>query len=124
MKCQFIKENKEECNANAMKGSVFCYLHNPGIPEIDKRQARALGGQNRVLTITTPLPLIKIKKTKDVIVLLTDTINRVRAGEIDIRTANCLGILSGHLIKAFEVSEIDNRVEKIERIILERKTNY
>ena len=121
MKCQFIKENGENCDANAMKNSKFCYLHNPEISEEEKKQIQSLGGKNRALIISNPLPPIEIKKSKDVITLLTDTINCVRLGEIDIKTANCLGVLSGHLIKAFEVSDIDKRVEKIEEVILERK---
>ena len=66
--------------------------------------------------------VFKENKTEDIIFLLTDTIQRVRSGEFDIKMANCLGILSGHLLKAFELAQIEGRVEIIEKTILERKT--
>jgi hypothetical protein len=53
---------------------------------------------------------------------MADTISRVRAGEMDIRVANCLGFLTDKLLKAFEVSRLNDKVEFIERIILEKRT--
>jgi hypothetical protein len=57
----------------------------------------------------------------DTISLLADTIGRVRAGEMDIKVANCIGVLSGHLLKAFEVARLNDKVELIERVVLEKR---
>ena len=54
--------------------------------------------------------------------LLEDTVNRVRSGELDVKIGNCLGVLSGQVIKALEIVSVSNRVEIIERAILERTT--
>lgn len=123
MQCALIKPNDEACQANAMHESEFCYLHNPSISDEEKRSVQKLGGESKHLTVLEPLPPITITQSKDVVSLLTDTINRVRSGELDTRVANCLGVLSGHLLKAFEIAELENRMESIERIILERR-NY
>jgi len=122
MKCIFIKENNEECQANSMKDSQYCFLHNPEIPKEEKKLVQAKGGKGNITRIQNPLPPITVNTPDDVVSLLTDTINRVRSGELDVRIANVLGYLSGHLIKALEVSEVDKRVSTIERIILERST--
>lgn len=111
------------CGANAMRESEFCYLHNSSIPDEEKRDAQKRGGESKSLTVSNPLPPIIITQPKDVIILITDTINRVRLGELDTRVANCLGVLSGHLLKAFEIAEMENRMESIERIILERRVS-
>jgi hypothetical protein len=124
MKCSFIKDNDEQCKANAMNGSEFCYLHNPEISDEEKREAQTKGGANRALTISEPLPVIQLSVPNDAIMLITDTISRVRAGELDIKTANCIGFLTDKLLKAFEVAKLNDKAEFIEQVILEKRTRY
>ena len=75
--------------------------------------------------ITQPL---KIKQPGDVVVLLEDTINKVRKlepdGTMDTKTANCIGYLSGQIIKAIEVAELSERVEMIEKVLLSRSREF
>jgi len=124
MQCSFIKPDGTQCNANAMSGLDYCYTHNPDISNDEKREARQRGGQNRAVAISEPLPPLAIVEPNDAVLLIVDTINRVRAGELDIRVANCLGFLTDKLLKAFEVSKLNDRVELIERVILEKRTRY
>ena len=124
MKCNHAKENGETCEAYAVKDSEFCYFHNPDIDDEEKREAQSNGGKTKALTLKEPLPELALGKPSDAVLLIADTISRVRAGTLDIRTANCLGFLSDKLLKAFEVSQLNDRVEVIERVILERKTKY
>ena len=124
MKCEFIKPDGQNCEAYAVKGTSFCYFHNPDISDEEKKEAQTNGGANRALTLKEALPELALGKPSDAVLLIADTISRVRAGTLDIRTANCLGFLSDKLLKAFEVSQLNDRVEVIERVILERKTKY
>jgi hypothetical protein len=117
MKCSFIKDNGEQCNTYAMGDSEFCYLHNPAISDEEKRNAQARGGQARALTVSQPLPDLPIATPDDAVLLIADTIRRVRAGELDIRTANCLGFLTDKLLKAFEVSQLNGRLEVMEQVL-------
>lgn len=121
MKCIYLKDNGETCQANSMADSEYCYLHNPNIPEADKRLAQTKGGEARSLTLTEALPEIPIVTPSDAVILVSDTIKRVRAGTLDIRIANCLGFLTDKLLKAFEVSRLNDKVEYIERIVLEKR---
>lgn len=125
-KCTHTKGDGTQCGAYAMTGAEFCYLHNPAIPDEKKRQAQTRGGEGRALmTIAEPLPLMRLETPSDAIMLIADTINRVRAGELDVRIANCIGVLSGHLIKAFETAQLKDKVEMIDRIVLEKRlTKY
>ena len=122
MKCNHIKPDGEQCGAYAMTESDFCYLHNPDIPEEEKKKNQTKGGSNRAVTVKDPLPVMPLKTPVDAVNLLADTIHRVREGEIDIRVANCIGVLSGHLIKAFEVANINEKVDVIEQVIMKRQS--
>lgn len=117
MQCKHTKENGEQCNANAMTESDYCYTHNPAISEEERREAKARGGSNRALIISQPLPIMPINEPQDAIMLIADTISRVRAGELDIRTANCLGFLTDKLLKAFEVAKLNDKVELVSQLM-------
>ena len=123
MKCEYIKPDGNACEANAIKGSEFCYFHNPNISDEEKREAQSNGGKSKALVLKEPLPEIALTTPDHAVLLIADTISRVRAGTMDIRIANCLGFLSDKLLKAFEVSQLNGRVEIIEQVI-QRKTKY
>ena len=121
MKCEFIKPDGTKCEAHAITGSKFCYFHNPDISDEEKREAQSNGGKTKALTLKEPLPPLALAKPSDAVLLIADTISRVRAGTLDIRTANCLGFLSDKLLKAFETSRLNDRLEVIERVVLEKR---
>lgn len=114
-KCQFIKAEGQECQANAMTGSEYCFMHNPNM-ETERQIALSKGG-SAPRRAYEALSEVKIENTKDVVNLLATTISEVRAGIVELRVANCIGYLSGHLIKAFEVSDFEDRLSRIEKII-------
>lgn len=120
MKCEKIKGDGQQCDANAVKESEYCYFHNPDISDEEKREAQSNGGKTKALTLKDPLPEIKLATPDDAVMLIADTIKRVRAGELDIRTANCLGFLSDKLLKAFEVSQLNSRVDLVGQVIGKR----
>jgi hypothetical protein len=105
-----------------MQGSDYCYLHDPSVSEDEKRDARSRGGKENQITVISPQPPLKLKSAKDAIVLLEETINGVRSGELDVKVANCLGFLTDKLLKAYEVAELNDKVEIMERFLEKRKT--
>ena len=123
-RCRFIKTDKQKCKAWAMTDNEFCYFHNPDVSEAEKKEIQSRGGQANKIKVLKPLLPITIKQGDDVILLLEDTINKVRAGEIDLRVANSIGYLAGHLLKAIEIAKLEGRVEIIERAILEKRKSY
>ena len=107
-----------------MVKSDYCFAHNPEVKE--KRQsAVSSGGSQKLKRLDEPLPEIKVKGIISVKNLLEDTINRVRAGEMDVRIANALGFLANHFLGALRMEkdwELENRLEKIEKLVLEKRT--
>lgn len=120
-KCKQIKDDKTPCGAFPMAGSEYCYLHNPDISAEAKKLAQQRGGASTSLTVAEALPVMTLETPQDAVELIADTINRVRAGKLDVRIANCIGVLSGHLIKAFEVTQLKDKMELIDRVVLERR---
>ena len=80
MQCKHLKPDGTQCNAYAMSGADYCYTHNPDISDEEKREAKQRGGQARALTIANPLPALQIAEPNDAVLLITDTIHRVRSG--------------------------------------------
>lgn len=118
MSCKF-QINGVPCNSHSIRGEDFCFFHNPNISDEEKRAAQAKGGKNNGFKQSEPLEPMKLETIKDVVILLAETINGVRVGSVDIRVANCLGILSGHLLKAMEISNFERRIDEIEEKIEE-----
>lgn len=120
MKCKFVKLNNEQCNANAMKEAEFCFTHNPETREAHRKATKRGGlvGIHR-----SNLSPVRIKAMKDAVALLEDTVNRVRSGEMEIRVANCIGYLSGHIIRGLEKSDLEQRIEGLEKLILKEEQN-
>ncbi len=117
MKCIYIKPNGKQCEANAMADSQYCYIHNPDISQEEKTATQSKGGLNRSPKINQSLPPVKLEKTKDIMALLTETINQVRGGDLDCRVANSIGYLAGIAVKAYEISELEERLDRIELAI-------
>ncbi|MBI3989269.1 MAG: hypothetical protein HY347_06590 [candidate division NC10 bacterium] len=63
----------------------------------------------------------KLKTTADVLTLLGRLIGHTLTGEVDPKIATSVGYLAGIFLKVLEQVELGERVEAIERIILERK---
>ena len=104
-----------------MLDSEFCYMHNPKISKRDKNVAQSKGGQANAISVKMPLEPLKITEAKDVIGLLVETINQVRAGVIEVRLANCLGVLSAHLTRVFEIMDFERRLEDLEEVAEKHK---
>lgn len=122
-KCQYTKSEGEQCKAWAMTDSDFCFTHNPDMQE-ERALANQRGGQVGKANPTEPLPPIELSQPKDVVVLLQDTIRGVRAGEIDLKIANSVGYLSGQLLKAHEVAQLQARIEFLETLLASNRVKY
>jgi len=118
MRCKFQKSNGQRCSANAMIGAEFCFSHNPAVKE--KKKAAVIKGGKMSKKNRSLLSPINLAQPKDVVSLLNATINEVRGGCIELRVANCLGYLSGHLMKAFEAADLEERLSKIEKALAEK----
>lgn len=120
-----MKCNIDGCGAHAMKASEYCFTHNPTTRD-QHLIAAVKGGSVTNDKVNLKLEPLSLSKPEETIILLEDTINRVRCtredGTMDLKTANCIGYLAGQILKAIEIADIDSRLAVVERVILERKS--
>lgn len=120
--CSAAKPDQSTCNAPALRGSKFCFFHDPS-KESERLEAQSHGGrQNRIKTLQGTTPDARIDDCRDAIALLVQTINQVRKGEIDPRIANSVGFLTNILMKALDHHEIENRIEQLEALLRVQST--
>ena len=124
MRCKELKKNNQQCQANAMIGDKFCYLHNPEISKEDKIFYQSKGGRANTIKANLPLEQLEISEPKDSVTLIVQTINELRSGKIEVRMANCLGVLSGHLVRAFELIDLEQRLRKLEQAVNDNITTF
>jgi hypothetical protein len=126
MRCKHTKKNGETCKTNAMQNG-YCYFHNPDIPESEKKQAVTKGGKsNKVIKVNSPFPEFKFHNAKDVTKLLTTLINEVLNKDLDLRIATGITYITNVILKAFEQTELSEKIDNIEQLLIDyenKKTN-
>ena len=114
MKCKARKSDGEQCQANAMHGGEYCFRHDQETREQAlnassdggkaKRQYNQLG---RRMKLDTP---------KDIKKLMEKAINSLWTGRMPASNpAGSLGYLAKIFLEAFDKSELETRVEELEK---------
>src|SRR5262249_34645538 len=103
---------------NVQRGAEYCFFHDPALGG-ERTAARKAGGIARSQRVALPaaMPVKSLKTVSDVIDLLSDTINHVRRGEMDLRVSNSIGYLSGILLSAIEKGSFEERLDALESAI-------
>ena len=115
MNCKFVNETGERCQAFALKGSDYCWFHDP-IKVQQRIEACKKGGKAGMRKIL-PESNVKIRSLTDIVHLLESTINDVRTGQLDVGVANSVAYLSGVLRQVMEQEFLERRVESLEKQI-------
>jgi len=116
-RCKATTRSGEPCKAYALEGSEFCFWHDPE-RKAERHAARAKGGQARHgRTVKPPngRDPVTVESAADVLPILERAINDVLALENSISRARAIGYLAGQVVKAFEVTELEQRVEALEK---------
>lgn len=104
-RCSSWNRSGKRCGAWALTGATRCALHS------DPRRAAQLGSKHgcrrssRLGTDPIALPYKPLKTMGDVSELLEETINRVRQGTLDLRSANTIGFLASVQMKTITVAQ-------------------
>jgi len=119
--CGFVKEDGTTCQARKIHGSDYCFFHDPARAG-ERAVARRNGGRRgRAVVLAPDTPACMVKDAGQVIDLLGQTINQVRTGALDPRIGNCMGYLAGIILKAVELSSLEERLTALESVIRNQK---
>jgi hypothetical protein len=106
-RCQFISKNGSRCHADPQAGKDWCFFHDP---EQKKKQAEARkqGGEARTrqtepeIALPPNLSVLSLKNGNDIRMLMAETINDLRCGNMDLRAARTIGYLAGLHLRALK----------------------
>jgi general stress protein YciG len=112
-KCQAKTKAGRQCAAPAVRGSSMCALHS------DPNRAAELGrkgGRRNRHTYEAPLQPVSVPESAgDVKRILAETMAEIRAGRMDPKLGSTLGYLGTALLRAFEVADFEQRLERLEQ---------
>lgn len=120
--CAFIKPSGEQCGGFATTDSDFCISHNPSLAGAKLEAVKKGGAATSYEKLDLDLPEMVINNPTDVVAAATQTINELRSGQLPPKLASTLGYLLGIVLKAYEIANLDQRVEMIESVLIERRT--
>lgn len=125
MRCKGKTKSGKRCSANALKGSKYCFYHDPARKN-DLRAAQSKGGKTSnkwpgVLFLPAETPDVDLKTPDDVRLLISDTISRLRRGEVHPDIASKIGYLAQVGLRSLEQSELEKRISKLEEKIIAMK---
>lgn len=112
MKCQFIKSDKAQCQANALVGKNFCFRHSPDT-KIVRELASSKGGQNRSLQGVYGAS-VRLTSAKDAQDFLGQVINSVWTGKVPMKLGSSMGFLVRCWLDTYNEVEIERRLDVIE----------
>lgn len=116
-RCCHIKADGTQCRARKVRGSEYCFFHDPA-KAAERAVAQQAGGQRgRAAVLPPDTPGRQVKTAAEVIGLLSETINHVRTGQLDPKVGNCIGYLSGVILKAVEQGNMADRLASLESIV-------
>jgi len=124
-KCAGKTKDGKPCNAWAMEGSDYCFMHDPNMVK-ERAKARSMGGKarhGRKVGITGNEDPLTIETMGDVVKLLEGAVNDCLALENSIARARAIATLAGTLIKALEYATLEERVEALEETLKAREVH-
>ena len=109
--CKATTSSGGRCKAKPHKDGL-CFFHS------DPKKAAELGrkgGRRNRHTYETPLQPVAVPESAgDVKRILAETMAEIRAGRMDPKLGSTLGYLGMGLLRAFEVADFEQRLERLE----------
>jgi len=123
MQCEFIKENKLQCNAKAMKEQKFCYFHSQKAATARKKSATKGGKASSKNNLN--LGNTRINGLSDVLGLLEETVNLLRNGKVHTNYVKAVSGTCNIYVKVYEKEELEKRIIALEQLadLKANKTN-
>ena len=114
--CCARKKDGSPCQSWAGAGSAFCITHDPAraaqLAEARRKGGRARHGR-KVGAVGDSAP-VTLASLADVLAILTEAVNEVRALEPGVNKARAVGYLASVWADCYETSELERRVAALE----------
>jgi hypothetical protein len=121
-RCSAKNRNGKRCGAWSAVGKDKCALHLD--PELAARMGSKRGHRRAHPIYSDELPMEPPKTAGEVRDALANTMAQVHARQMDARTANTLAYLAMSLLRAIEVSDIEERLNALEGTQLAQERTF
>src|SRR5271167_4598110 len=111
-KCQAKTKAGRQCAAPPVRGCALCALHSD--PNRAAELGRKGGVRNRKVYDCEVRKVSVPESAGDVTRMLAESMAEVRAGKMDPKLGSTLGYLGMALLRAFEVADFEERLERLE----------
>ena|SRR3990167_67542 len=118
--CIFVKDNQEQCGGFAIEKSQYCLSHDPDSEKARLERAKKGGAGESYQRLDMKLKPLEIKNAQGIVDASIQLINEVREGALPPKIATTIGYLLSITQKAYEKSNLEYKIETLERILLER----
>lgn len=118
--CIHIKDDGKQCGGYATEDSKYCLSHDPDKSEDRIVRAQKGGAAEAYQQLDLELEELKVQSAGDIAQASIRLANELRQGLIPPKIATSIGYLLSIALKAYEKSDLEQRIESFERIILER----
>ena len=115
--CQAVTRAGSGCRNNASHGSDFCFFHDPKLAE-ERKHAQRLGGSRSQRQFLPPdTSDVDLKTPEDVRILISDTVSRLRRGELEPKVCSTIGYLAQVGLKSIEQGDLEERIRRMEETL-------
>lgn len=116
--CKATNAKGEPCGAGAMRGSDYCFWHDPTKAK-ERAEARKKAGHNRARGRADPsfadrMQTRQFRTLEDIVALLEIAIQQTLRLENSVSRNRTLGYLARSWADVYEVGELEQRVEALE----------
>ena len=124
MKCKAKSLKGRPCQAHAVKGSQFCFIHDPASGAA-RAKARKRGGERRRIPHcgTAEGVPVHIRTLEDVLAVLDYALAEAMPLENSVQRGRLLVALSGAFVEAIKTGELESRLEAIESALKSREVS-
>jgi len=120
MKCKAKRADGGQCQANTIHRGQYCFRHNKEM-QPEALQASSNGGKGKRQHTYLGKPM-RLKTPEDIKRLMARSINKLWSGEMPASNpAGSLGYLAKIFLEAYEKSELEIRLEAVEKRLEEIK---
>jgi hypothetical protein len=120
------KSSKQPCKGYCMPGSDYCLAHDPKLAST-RAEARRAGGLARhgrqIGSVGANSAPVELNTAGDVLALVQRAINDTLKLENSVARNRAIGTLALAALKAFEITDLAQRVATLEQLLAERQKN-
>jgi hypothetical protein len=116
--CQARTKAGKSCGMPPVRGERFCFTHHPDYAE-ESRKAREIGAHTYLRKVQPDAEPLAMGSATEVLESLSRISTGVLRGEVDVKIANCLGVLMNTALRAID-HRLEDRVGELEAAVADR----